>query len=369
MNEKKSLLEKYSIPVDHLDFDYIRDCRNVRELEKIIEILKSNEEGYYPDLTRFAEEQLKGEDPDNRMLRIEVKCQRTSMNDKQEINEFVQSIKSKDRKMRVQSNSEDNSDSLPPIRTVINSSETQVAVKNKEKRINATDYNQWDKFDADTECLKIDLAEEQIREKAAIAQKQQQKKSKLIEILPEKTLLEKINDVEKHEFADKHRIKGNEFFKCCDYQQAIIEYNASLTYESSAAVYNNRALVYLKQKKYAECMQDCDECLKLEPKNVKAMLRKCEALVATDQKNEAYKIYSYILKMEPGNVIAKKALKNISLRLEIQDVNVQSQGIRLTEIESQGNDGIDDELYRKLIIPQITPRNKFSGVMTSKSKN
>ena len=86
MNEKKSLLEKYSIPVDHLDFDYIRDCQNVRELERIIEILKSGEEGYYPDLMRFTEDQLMRVDPDNRMLRTEVKCQRTTTDDKQEIN-------------------------------------------------------------------------------------------------------------------------------------------------------------------------------------------------------------------------------------------------------------------------------------------
>lgn len=86
MNEKKSLLEKYSIPVDHLDYDYIRECRNVRELEKINEILRSGEEGYYPDLNRFAEDKLKEVDPYNRILRIEVKCQRTNMNEKQEIN-------------------------------------------------------------------------------------------------------------------------------------------------------------------------------------------------------------------------------------------------------------------------------------------
>lgn len=86
MNEKKTLLEKYSIPVDHLDYDYIRECGNVRELEKIIEILRSGEEGYYPDLTRFAENKLKEVDPDNRILRIEVQCVRTSVNEKQEIN-------------------------------------------------------------------------------------------------------------------------------------------------------------------------------------------------------------------------------------------------------------------------------------------
>lgn len=86
MNEKKSLLEKYSIPVDHLDFDYIKECRNVRKLEKIIEILRSGEEGYYPDLTRFAEDRLMQVDPDNQMLRTELICQRTRMNEKQEIN-------------------------------------------------------------------------------------------------------------------------------------------------------------------------------------------------------------------------------------------------------------------------------------------
>lgn len=74
----------------------------------------------------------------------------------------------------------------------------------------------------------------------------------------------------------------------------------------------------LKQRKYAECIQDCDECLKLKPTNVKAILRKCEALLATEQKNEAYKQYSHILKIDPENAIAKKALKNISLRYQFQ---------------------------------------------------
>lgn len=50
--------------------------------------------------------------------------------------------------MRVESDSDDDSDSLPPIRTAIKQTDTQAAVKNKEKRITSTDYNQWDKFDA-----------------------------------------------------------------------------------------------------------------------------------------------------------------------------------------------------------------------------
>lgn len=86
MNEKKPLLEKYSIPIEHLDFEYIRTCQKIHELEKIIEILKSGEEGYYPDLTKFAEEKLREIDPNNRMLQIEVRCLTTGTNERQEIN-------------------------------------------------------------------------------------------------------------------------------------------------------------------------------------------------------------------------------------------------------------------------------------------
>lgn len=68
MNRKKSLLDKYSIPIKYLDFDYLKKCKNIQDLEKIIEILKSGEEGYYPDLTNFAEANLRALDPNNRML-------------------------------------------------------------------------------------------------------------------------------------------------------------------------------------------------------------------------------------------------------------------------------------------------------------
>lgn len=86
MNTKKSLLDKYAIPIENLDFDFIRKCKDVRQLEKIIEILKSGEEGYYPDLTNFAENKLNELDSDNRMLRTEVTCLKTGTGERQEIN-------------------------------------------------------------------------------------------------------------------------------------------------------------------------------------------------------------------------------------------------------------------------------------------
>lgn len=78
MAKKQSLLEKYEIPIENLDFTYVRNCGNVVEVERILEILRSGEEGFYPDLTKCTELRLQKLDVNNRMLRTEVHCQRTS---------------------------------------------------------------------------------------------------------------------------------------------------------------------------------------------------------------------------------------------------------------------------------------------------
>lgn len=68
---KKSLLKKFDIPINHLDFKYIETCRNAREMEKIVMILRSGEEGHFPDLMTCAEEKLKMLKPESKVLRTE----------------------------------------------------------------------------------------------------------------------------------------------------------------------------------------------------------------------------------------------------------------------------------------------------------
>lgn len=85
MPEKKSLLEKYEIPIEHLDFEYIKTCPNIQELEKMLEILRSGEEGYYPDLVKCSESKLRDLDANNRMFLTESKCKWTGSNENNEI--------------------------------------------------------------------------------------------------------------------------------------------------------------------------------------------------------------------------------------------------------------------------------------------
>lgn len=38
--EKQSLLKKYDIPIEHISYEYIGACKNGKELERIVRILR-----------------------------------------------------------------------------------------------------------------------------------------------------------------------------------------------------------------------------------------------------------------------------------------------------------------------------------------
>ena len=56
--------KKYDVPLGHLDYHYIRDCSNVKELEKILRVLRSGEEGRYPEMEELTEQRIHSLDPD-----------------------------------------------------------------------------------------------------------------------------------------------------------------------------------------------------------------------------------------------------------------------------------------------------------------
>lgn len=70
--KRKTLLAKYEIPIHYLDFEYVNNCTDAKTLEKVVMILRSGEEGYFPDLTRCAEEKLKELKPNSKLFRVEV---------------------------------------------------------------------------------------------------------------------------------------------------------------------------------------------------------------------------------------------------------------------------------------------------------
>lgn len=64
-------------------------------------------------------------------------------------------------------------------------------------------------------------------------------------------------------------------------------------------------------KNFQKAVTDCDTCLKMEPSNVKALIRKGQALVGLQNYNEAVDVFEDVLDIEPENSIANQELFNL----------------------------------------------------------
>ena len=74
------------------------------------------------------------------------------------------------------------------------------------------------------------------------------------------------------------------------------------------ASFSNRALAYLKQKKYTQCISDSNECLKLDAKFIKANHRRGKAYQALKKWDMAINDYQEILERAPDNADINKSM-------------------------------------------------------------
>ncbi|EDV53492.1 uncharacterized protein Dere_GG11514 [Drosophila erecta] len=338
--KKKSLLEKYNLPLHYLDFAHVEKCTNAREMEKIVQVLRSGQEGHYPDLQRCAEEKLKALKPDSKLFRYEEQIKPSTALDTSELKpilDWTDAIKTKDSALNELKKVKQNLN-LPSVRKLSKidldtqsetktpkpapKARTQPNTKNKEARIKSTDYSKWDKYDPDEEILRMDLDEERdqeqvektiaTRNKSVTTDDLKNEKDSLYERL--QAQLKNLSQLEREQFAERHRLRGNESFKAKEYENAIEEYNCSIIYDPENAVhaYNNRAVAHIKLKKYFSAISDCQACLQLDPMNVKAHLRMAEAHNAEGRHLESLSLYKKVLGFEPDNAIAEKAAKKLT---------------------------------------------------------
>lgn len=96
---------------------------------------------------------------------------------------------------------------------------------------------------------------------------------------------------------------------------------------------------------------DCNKCLVLEPNNIKALLRKAQALLNDDQPRDAYKTYQQIILIEPNNSKIKNSIKVLEKQIKyLPPKNAIRMNIK--EIHNE----ID---FSELIIPNIINNRKM----------
>ncbi|KAL7305319.1 hypothetical protein TKK_0002449 [Trichogramma kaykai] len=339
--QSENLLKKYDIPVEHLSFEYVKECNDSKEIERIVRILRSGEEGCYPDLTRCAEERLGQLKPRSRLLYDPKPVTSRSMLGPDERKQLDSELDSWTREMRTREydlEEEANQTQRPPIpRPAIRRSprepklgadaRDEAANAKERRRLASCDYAAWDRYDAETEVSKIDLRAE--RELAEAKRLQERRKHELAssrkEVAIEKSLL---TGTELSVMATREREKGNEAFRAGDYAEALQLYTTSIAMDCDIAAYNNRAMTHIKLRNYEKAIKDCQTVLEVDSMNVKALLRRALAFEHLEKSKEAIKDYEAALNVDPNNKTAIAALNKLkkydddtdSVRLTIEEI-------------------------------------------------
>uniref|UniRef100_A0A8C6HCN5 Sperm-associated antigen 1 n=1 Tax=Mus spicilegus TaxID=10103 RepID=A0A8C6HCN5_MUSSI len=336
----------FKIPIEHLDFKYIENCSDVKHLEKILYVLRSGEEGYYPELTEFCEKCLTNLAPKSRALRKDKPAETASSFSAEEWEKIDSDLKSWVSEIKREENTchfhdpENHpgvEDPLPPVRGSTccphSGKETYSKSKTAKKRI-PRDYAEWDKFDVEKECSKID---EDYKEKTVINNKAHLSK------IETKIETAGLTEKEKSFLANREKGKGNEAFYSGDYEEAVMYYTRSLSALPTAIAYNNRAQAEIKLQRWSSALEDCEKALELDPGNVKALLRRATTYKHQNKLQEAVDDLRKVLQVEPDNDLAKKTLSEVERDLKnsepVSELQTKGKRMVIEEVENSGDEG------------------------------
>ncbi|XP_055766865.1 sperm-associated antigen 1-like isoform X3 [Salvelinus fontinalis] len=339
-----------AVPVDHLDYGYIELCTDVKYLGKILRVLRSGDEGIYPHLIQFCESRLERLDPTSRALRKDNPPATAACFSGDEWSQIADELKKweidakmSETELKQQSLFRDlETANVPPVRgSNCSLPLKQNAVSNGQKKTARTkkvlprNYIEWDQFDVDKECDKIDgnLTK---KDPAEIVNSRHPK----IRSIMDTTAL---TEQEKVLVANREKDKGNEAFKANDYEEAVVYYTRSLSVVPTVAGYNNRAQSEIKLQRWHNALNDCQKVLQMEPGNMKALLRRATVLKQQGNYQRAAEDLRNVLQTEPQNITATKLLVEVDKKLNQCQPEKEGKSKRIPIQEVEEEDEIQEE--------------------------
>ncbi|KAJ2391495.1 TOM (translocase of outer membrane) complex component [Coemansia sp. RSA 2559] len=83
--------------------------------------------------------------------------------------------------------------------------------------------------------------------------------------------------------AQDLKSRGNKFFQAKRYAKAIELYSQALRFDQDPVFYSNRAACYAASDEHEKVISDCTDALNLEPRYVKALMRRAQAYESTNR--------------------------------------------------------------------------------------
>lgn len=129
-----------------------------------------------------------------------------------------------------------------------------------------------------------------------------------------------LDDAEKLEQAILLKEQGNKYLKESKLLLALKKYNRAKGFltgfvketdeskQLQIAVHSNLSLLYQKQNNNDEVLANCNKVLELDPKNIKALYRRGQVRLTTQDFDSAIDDFNHVLEIEPTNKAAQNQI-------------------------------------------------------------
>lgn len=134
--------------------------------------------------------------------------------------------------------------------------------------------------------------------------------------------------------AEEEKEKGNELFKKGDYSNAVKFYSEAIRRNpDDPKLYSNRAACYTKLAAFDLGLKDCDMCIKLDDKFIKAYIRKGKILQAMKMTTKASAAYQKALEIDPSNTEALEGYRLSSMNYSRNPQDVMKNAMSDPEVQ------------------------------------
>jgi len=175
------------------------------------------------------------------------------------------------------------------------------------------------KFDESISTFKDAMLEDNdhgIKEQMKKVEKEKKEVDRLAFLSPEK--------------GEENRLKGNEYFEKGEFREAIKEYNEGIRRDpENIKIYSNRCFAYIKVYDPPAALKDADKCLEMDPKMIKAWVRKGTIHQLMKEYHKAIAAYDNGLKIEPDNVDLKTGKMKTMMAIQSGATDGQTDEERL----------------------------------------
>lgn len=138
--------------------------------------------------------------------------------------------------------------------------------------------------------------------------------------------------------AEAERLKeaGNECFRRKVYREASALYQRALNVAptdstSRAVYYGNKAACSMRLSEFNDCLQSCNEALKINTEYVKVLMRRCLAYEHLRQWQNAMNDALRVLEIDPNHEVARKSLQRIQDKGEMLGQQLKELGSHVFE--------------------------------------